>query len=333
MVEKKIALRGMNVDKIEKTMHRSLNLDSSFISVVDRKTSENAIVCRLVINNLDFDLEKNPYTRSVRYVSDIRYDPNPNYQMLLSQLESARSRLQVAEDAYSRAKSASSAADTQNALTVLGAMGKNSSGLSPQQSLSMLSNSVTSSNALSSARDAYNRVVNEINSIKRELDRTPSTIKREVYSTHSYTIYDCSLNGNLSAEVSMLLPNGVCIFSKPLTFSYSKTDSTHEGFNEANLKEDPLILPSERDLVQIFEKQLDDSVANALGLAIDALWEKEIEAVKSLGNKDVQLDRMVSLALQWGGKGQGIADTIGKRIKNLPSDAMKRLENMIAEAM
>jgi hypothetical protein len=191
--------------------------------------------------------QEQAFNKNVRYVSYVAHDPNPDYIQLQANLNAAQHKMVAAQNAYQEALNAQNQAIRNQQMA-----GQNAPGfITAINALTAVGGGVGMEVAKNNASSANS----EYQALARQMSNTPATIPRDVYADYPYIEHRYERRGTLKAVVRVLNSDGKPIAEKVITDNFQDSDTAHDGYSPAGLREDPLNLPSEDDIRARFVKK------------------------------------------------------------------------------
>jgi hypothetical protein len=160
---------------------------------------------------------------------------------------------------------------------------------------------------------------------------TSATIPRNIESDYPYIEHIYQRRGTLKAVVRILNSEGKSLAEKFITDNYQDTDTVHDGYAPAGLREKQLQLPSEDNIRAQFVKKLFEEARGTSRELVDSYWMKVLTAASSVKDPVERWERLLTIALQVPTiKEQAITD-IRQGLSNIPADFVDKIESQFGE--
>lgn len=315
----------LDTRKLAQAISARLPLASRFVNVIS-SSDEPPEKGRLLVLDIDVedftvDTQKNMFQKSVRYVSYIAHDPNPEYAQVQAKLLAAQHAMVAAQNDYQEAL------NLQNqALNNARMQGASAPGfLKAINALGAVGGSIGMETAKSRASEANN----DYEAAAREMKNTPPTIPRKVYADYQYIVEEYRRSGLLKVVVRLVGPGNRALAQKLITDTYHKSDQTHDGFQTAGLRADPLDLDTEDEVEARFTRKVFTEAQDAAASFISGYWTDTMQSALRERKTWERWESRLRLALQVPSLSRQALEEIAKAEPNLPADVPGTLDSIL----
>jgi hypothetical protein len=318
----------LDTTRLIEAIIKALPPASRFVAIVPagdkQPEAQTVLTVQVDVSALFVATREQAFNKSVRYVSDVAYDPNPAYIQLQADLGAAQAKMAAAQQDYQQAQAMQQQAIRNAQMAGAGAPGL----LKGLNALGAGMGTV----GMQAAQDKVAAANSEYSAIANNMSNTSATIPRNIYSDYPYVVHQYDRRGTLKATVRMVGQGGKPVAEKVITDTFQQSDTAHDGYAPAGLQEDTLDLPSEEQVRDRFLKKLFTEAASSSSDAVATYWKKLTDAATGTKDTCARWEKLLTLSLQVPAMKDDVLGDIRRNVMYIPKDFVEQLDNQFENA-
>lgn len=318
---------SLDASHLQDAIIKALHPSSQLVRVIPaaENPSDAGTVFRIAtdVQALLVTTREQAFQKNVRYVSYVAHDPNPAYVQLQADLAAAQHKMVAAQNNYQRALQMQQEAYRSAQLAGPSAYGGYKAAIILQ--------GVAGTIGIEKAKSDFDRANSEYQAIAARMSSTPATTPRNVYADYPYLEHRYERRGILKAHVRISNAEGRTLAEKVITDNFQDSDTTHDGYDPAGLREDPLELPSEDDIRARFVRKLYSEATATARDFVGNHWQKILAEASSVRDPVSRWEKLLTLAIQVPAMKDEATREIRQNLANIPTDFVERINNLFEE--